>query len=169
MKLQAELNDQKHEVEVRREGDKVFASVDGRGYELDVSEPEPGVLLFKSNGKVTEVFVSSPQTNPADPIDVQAGGRSFSIKLVDPRRLRGTAGRDHHGDGAAEIRAAMPGKVVTILLQAGRTVVKGEGVLIVEAMKMQNELRAPKDGTIKDVRVEEGSTVSAGDVLVVIE
>jgi biotin carboxyl carrier protein len=168
MKLQAELADEKYEVEARREGDRLFAAVDDRKYELEVSEPEPGVFLFKNNGKVTEVFVS-PQKNPSDPIDVQTGGRSYSIKLVDPKRLRGSVGSEHHGDGAAEIRTAMPGKVVRILLKAGSPVVKGEGVLIVEAMKMQNELKAPKDGTIKDVRVEEGSTVSAGDVLVVIE
>ena len=168
MKLLAEIGDKKYDVEVARNSETVTARIDDRCYELEVSEPEPGVFLLKNNGKMTEVFVS-PQKNPSDPIDVQTGGRSYSIKLVDPKRLRGSVGRDHHGAGAAEIRAAMPGKVVRILLQAGSPVIKGDGVLIVEAMKMQNELKAPKDGTIKDVSVEEGSTVSAGDVLAVIE
>ena len=168
MRLNAEIGNESYEVEALREGEKLSARVNDRRYELEVSEPEPGVFLLKNNGRMTQVFVSS-QTNPSGPVDVQTGGRSYSIKLVDPKRLRGSVGRDHHGDGAAEIRTAMPGKVVRILLQAGSPVIKGDGVLIIEAMKMQNELKAPKDGTIKDVRVEEGSTVSAGDVLAVIE
>jgi len=63
----------------------------------------------------------------------------------------------------------MPGKVVRILLEAGSEVKKGDGVLVVEAMKMQNEMKSPKDGIVRELRSTEGSTVNAGDVLVVIE
>jgi biotin carboxyl carrier protein len=168
MKLQAELGDVKHEVEVRRAGENVFASVGGRAYELDVSEPEPGVFLFKNNGRVTEVFVS-PQTKPGDPFQVQTGGNFYEIRLIDPKRLRGSARSGETGDGVAEVRTAMHGKVVRILLAAGDEVKKGDGVVVVEAMKMQNELKAPKGGVVKDIKVEEGSTVASGDVLVIIE
>lgn len=162
------MGDEKYEVEVRREGDQAFARIDGREYELEVSEPEKGVYLFKSNGKITEVFVS-PQPKPDQPVLVQTGGHSLEITLIDPKRLRGSASGSDHGDGAAEIRTAMPGKVVRILLSAGEDVEKGEGVLVVEAMKMQNELKAPKAGIVKEIKVQEGSTVAAGDVLAVIE
>ncbi|MBC7900992.1 MAG: biotin/lipoyl-binding protein [Saprospiraceae bacterium] len=63
----------------------------------------------------------------------------------------------------------MPGKVVRILVEKGAEVKKGEGVVVVEAMKMQNELKSPKDGIVKDIKIEEGATVSAGDILVWIE
>jgi biotin carboxyl carrier protein len=63
----------------------------------------------------------------------------------------------------------MPGKVVTILQAVGAPVEKGDGVLVVEAMKMQNELKSPKDGRIKEIRVAEGAAVSAGDILATIE
>ena len=63
----------------------------------------------------------------------------------------------------------MPGKVVRIMVEKGASIERGEGVLVVEAMKMQNELKSPKNGIVKNIRVEEGSTVAAGDVLAVIE
>lgn len=168
MKLQAQLGNEKHEVEVRLEGDKAFASVDGRTYELEVSEPEKGVFLFKNDGKIAEVFVS-PQTGPGEPVFVQTAGRSLEITLIDPKRLRGSSSGSDHADGAAEIRTAMPGKVVRILVEADAAVEKGDGVIVVEAMKMQNELKAPKDGLVKSIRVAEGATVAAGEVLAVIE
>ncbi len=168
MKFQAELNGEKHEVEVRREGEKAFAVVDGREYELDVAEPEAGVYLFNHNGKVTEIFVSPRPGRPYD-LEVQTRGGSFDVHLIDPKRLHGSAGEADHADGAAEIRTAMPGKVVRLLVEAGADVQKGEGVVVVEAMKMQNELKAPKAGTVKEIRVAEGSTVGPGEVLVVIE
>lgn len=168
MKLKAEIGEEKHEVEVKRDGKTVFAVVDDRKYELEVSEPEPGVFLFKNEGRVTEIFVS-PQADPAAPVQVQTKGRSFDIKLIDPKRLRGSGAGSEHGEGAAEIRTAMPGKVVRLLLDVGSEVNKGDGVVVVEAMKMQNELKAPRGGTVKEIKVPEGATVAAGDVLVVIE
>lgn len=168
MKIQAEVGGTKHEIEIRREGDIAFASVDGREYELEVSTPEPNVFLLKNKGKVFEAFVS-PKSKSGEPYQVQVASHSIDVTLIDPKRLRG-AGRDaEHGDGAAEIRTAMPGKVVRILVEKGASVEKGDGVLVVEAMKMQNELRSPKAGTVKSINVEEGSTVAGGDVLAVIE
>ena len=168
MKLQAETGDEKYEIEIMHSDGKVFASVDGREYELEASEPEPNVFLLKNEGKIFQAFVS-PQRKAGDPFQVQIGRHSLNIKLFDPKRLRVTGGNAEHGDGAAEIRTAMPGKVVRVLVEKGAAVEKGDGVLVVEAMKMQNELKSPKAGTIKDIRVEEGSTVAAGDVLAVIE
>ena len=161
MKIQAEVDDQKHEVDLKRVGSKLFAKVDTREYELDVSEPEPGVYLFKYDGKVFEASASNGH--------VRIGRKEYDVRLVDPKRLRGGASVTDHGDGIAEIKTAMPGKVVRVLLEAGAAVTKGDSVMVVEAMKMQNELKSPKDGVVKDVRVVEGDTVSAGDVLATIE
>ncbi|QYO67495.1 biotin/lipoyl-containing protein [Leptolyngbya sp. 7M] len=72
-------------------------------------------------------------------------------------------------DGVVELKTAMPGKVVRVIVAEGDEVKKGDGILVVEAMKMQNEMRSPKNGTVKTISVAEGSTVAAGDILAVIE
>lgn len=168
MKLQAEIGEAKHQLEIKRDGEKVFAEIAGRKYEVEASQPEPNVYLLKHENKVYEIFVS-PNVKSGEPYQVRAGTHELEIKLIDPKRLRGTSGSDALADGVAEIKTAMPGKVVRILVEKGSEVKKGEGVVVVEAMKMQNELKSPKDGIVKEIRIEEGATVSAGDVLLSIE
>ena len=168
MKLQAEVNDAKHEIEIKREGRRVFARVDDREYELDASEPEPGIFLFKHEGRIYEASVTQPRS-PDEPTQVRVGAKEFEVRVIDPKRLRGVGTGGDHADGLAEIRTAMPGKVVSVLVESGAEVQKGDGIVIVEAMKMQNELKAPKAGVVKEVRTQEGATVSAGEVLATIE
>lgn len=171
MKLIAEINEEKHAVEIKREGLNLTAAVGGRTYEIEVSEPEPNVWLFKHANKIYQIFVA-PHEKSSEPFAVNVGGQTFDVKIFDPKRLRGGGGADGdgaHADGASEIKTAMPGKLVRILVETGAEIKKGAGVLIVEAMKMQNELKAPKDGTVKEIRYAEGATVNAGDVLAVIE
>ena len=168
MKIQAEIGADKHHVEIRRDGDIVFARIDDRKYEVEVSEPEPNVFLIKNSGKIHQVFVS-PQTNLNEPVHVSIGTNEIDIRLIDPKRLRGSTTSDEDAAGRAEIKTAMPGKVVRILVSEGETVQKGDGVIVVEAMKMQNEMKSPKDGIVSKIKVAEDDTVSAGDILVVIE
>ncbi len=168
MKLQAELDNEKHEIEIKRDGEKVFARVDDREYNLEASEVEPNVYLLKNENKIYEVFVS-PQTNQNEPLQVKVKNQEFEINLIDPKRLRGVGGSSEQTDGIAEIKTAMPGKLVRILVEAGAEIKQGEPVLVVEAMKMQNEMKSPKDGTVKEIRFSEGATVNAGDVLAIIE
>ena len=162
MKLQAELSGEKHEIEVKRDGERVFARVDDREYELEASEVEPNVYLLKNNNQIFEIYVAPNGF-------VNVGNYQLEVNLIDPKRLRGAAGAIGSADGAAEIKTAMPGKLVRILTEIGAAVEKGDSVLVVEAMKMQNEMKAPKDGVISEIRFEEGATVNAGDVLAVIE
>ncbi len=168
MKLHAEIGEDKHEIEIKRENGKVLADVDGRTYELEASEPEPGVFLFKHDNRVYEAVVAK-SAGLAEPTNVRIGEREYEIRLTDPKRLRSATGASDHADGIVEIKTAMPGKVVRILVSSGDELEKGDGVLVVEAMKMQNELKAPKAGTVKEIRVTEGSTVTAGDILATIE
>ena len=168
MKLQADVGEQRHQIELTRNGDNVGAVIDGKVYDVEVSQPEPNIYLIKKDSQIFEVYVA-PADRPDEPVKVTVRGREIDVRLIDPKRLRGSGEAGEHADGLAEIKTAMPGKVVRILIGAGSTVQKGDGVLVVEAMKMQNELKAPKAGTVKDVRVTEGDTVSAGDVLASIE
>jgi biotin carboxyl carrier protein len=168
MKLIAELNHEKHEIEIKRDGEKIRAEIDGRSYELEASEPEPNVYLLKNAGKIYEIFVS-PNKNAGEPLNVRIKNSEFEINLIDPKRLRGAGAGAEHGEGLAEIKTAMPGKVVRVLAEQGAEIKAGEGVIVVEAMKMQNEIKSPKDGIVKEIRFFEGATVNAGDVLAIIE
>ena len=103
-----------------------------------------------------------------DDFVVAVNGRRFEISIQDPRRSRGRAG-GIDSRGAGDIASPMPGKVVRVLVGAGDEVRPGQGLLVVEAMKMQNEIKAPGAGKIKTVHVSEGSAVAAGEVMVVVE
>jgi biotin carboxyl carrier protein len=167
MKLVAEIGQEKLEIDVRREGDKVFATVNDKNYELEAHLTAPDTYLFKLDGKVYECYVSPETANNLTHVSV--GRNSYEFTLTDPKRLRGAGAAHAHGDGVAEIAANMPGKVVRVLVSAGDEVKAKDGVIVVEAMKMQNEMRSPKDGIVKEIRFAEGETVNAGDILVVIE
>ena len=168
MKLNTELNGEKHAVTLEQKDGKVFAEIDGRAYELEVSEPESNVYLFKQDGRIFEIFVS-PNEKPNEPFKVSIANHNLEIKISDPKRLRGSGAGSGEIEGAAELRTAMPGKVVRVLIEQGAAVQTGDGIIVVEAMKMQNEMKSPKDGVIKEIRFSEGATVNAGDVLAVIE
>lgn len=168
MKLFANLNNEKHEIIFNQTGKNLSAEIDGRIYDLEVSEPEPNVFLIKRDGEISEIFVS-PNEKSDEPFKVNLANHYFEIEITDPKRLRGSTAASGELEGIAEIKTAMPGKIVRVLVDAGAEVKTGDGVIVVEAMKMQNEMKSPKDGTIKEIRFLEGSTVNAGDVLVVIE
>lgn len=162
MKLNAELNGEKHEIEIKRNGSAVFARVGDREYEIEASEVEPDVYLFKHNNQIYEIYVAPNGI-------VNLGNHQLEIAISDPKRLRGSGAASANADGIAEIKTAMPGKLVRVLVEAGAEIKQGEGVLVVEAMKMQNEMKSPKDGIVKEIRFNEGATVNAGDILAIIE
>jgi biotin carboxyl carrier protein len=162
MKLIASVDGKDSEVVVRRTDGKVYASVDGREYELEIDELEPGLFHMKTEGRVVEVYVG-----PNGLVDV--GQHQIKIDIRDPKKLSASGIKGIAADGTVEIRTAMPGKVVRVLVAAGDSVAEGDGIVVVEAMKMQNELKTPKEGTVREVRFSEGDTVNGGDLLAVIE
>lgn len=100
--------------------------------------------------------------------EVSVDGHVFHIDVFDPRELRGRrSAADSSGPQA--IAAPMPGRVIRVLVEPGQEVAAGEGLIVVEAMKMQNEMKAPRAGRVTAVKTVAGATVSAGDVLLVIE
>ncbi len=168
MKLHSQIGESIHNIEIKRDGEKVLAKVDDREYELEASEPEPNVFLLKHAGRVHEFYVA-PAAQPGSPQIVSSRNADVEVSLIDPKRLRGSGIAGASADGLAEIKTMMPGKVVRLIAGVGDSVEKGDAVMVVEAMKMQNDLKAPKAGIVKEIRVSEGSTVAAGDVLAVVE
>lgn len=168
MKLTALIENEKHAISVEREGSRVVAEVDGRSVELIVREPEEGVYLLICDGRVYECRVTREGLK-AGQCHVYTGNQAYVINLIDPKRLR--AGQSAGGplDGAAQIVAPMPGKVVRVLVEQGSTVEAGQGLVIVEAMKMQNEMKSPRAGRVTELHAQAGATVNTGDVLAVIE
>ncbi|HJU53276.1 MAG TPA: biotin/lipoyl-containing protein [Pyrinomonadaceae bacterium] len=167
--MTAEIAGERHELEIKQEGSRVTAEIDGRVYELEARTPQPGVYLLMAGGRVYECRVEHTDTRREAGAEVTIGRHAYTVTLADPKRLRGAQTAGGHAPGTSEIVAPMPGKVVRVLVEAGTEVEAGAGVVVVEAMKMQNEMKSPKAGKVTSVNVREGATVNAGDVLVVIE
>ena len=168
MKLKAIVDEREENLLLKFEDGHVSAAVGDRVYSLDVRETEPDGYLFFLNTNVHECRVSE-RAGAKDTFDVTVHGRSYEVTIVDPKRLRSGQNSDRHHHGATEILAPMPGKVVRVHTEAGASVEKGAGVVVVEAMKMQNEMKSPRDGVVVSINVKPGDTVNAGDVLAVIE
>ena len=138
--------------------------VDGREVEVDAVLARPNVLSLRIGNKAYEVKCE----RVGGDVHIWVGSQRFAAEVRDPRSLRSRT-RAVDDRGPKKLTAPMPGKVVRILLTQGAEVEAGAGVLVVEAMKMQNEVKAPKKGTIQKILVREGEAVNAGDVLAVVE
>ena len=147
---------------------RVAADVGGRVYDLEIRQPSPDSYLFFLGSNVYECRVSQ-HAGSKEVFEVDIRGRSYAVTIVDPKRLRSGQNSDRHHHGVAEIRAPMPGKVVRVQIEAGASVEKGAGLVVVEAMKMQNEMKSPRAGVVVSINVNPGDTVNAGDVLAVVE
>jgi biotin carboxyl carrier protein len=129
-----------------------------------VETPEPGVYSVLMDGRSYDACV---EETPAGLV-VSIDGFRFEIEARDPRRwYRKSAGPG--GEGIQTIASPMPGKVVRVLVAPGDSVEAGQGIAVVEAMKMQNEMKASRAGKVLSVPAKEGATVAAGEVLATIE
>ena len=167
MKLTAEIDGQTYALELQREGTRILAAVDGRHYELEARETEAGALLLIVGGRVYECRADAQQQGGAR--EVQVGEELYQVTLIDLKRLRSASGAGAAAGGRVQIKASMPGKVGRLLVEAGATVEAGDGLVIVEAMKMQNELKSPKSGKVVEIHTQMGATVNAGEVLITVE
>ena len=142
---------------------KRIARIDGQPVDpadADIVEAEPGVYSVLHGGDSWEVSVSGDE--------IAIGPHRFQFEADDPRQWK----RSGHSGGAHDktvIKSAMPGKVVRILVSPGDEVKAGQGIMVVEAMKMQNELKSPRDGRITSIDARPGDSVNAGAVLASIE
>jgi biotin carboxyl carrier protein len=141
-------------------------TLDGRLVAVDAVEIAPNTLSILLDGQSFEINVTP---SPDGKLKLQTGSQEFTAEVIDPRAW---SGRRHSGveaEGRQQIVAPMPGKVVRLLVKEGDRVEAGQGLLVVEAMKMQNEIRSPKSGTVERVLAREGQPVNAGETLAWID
>jgi biotin carboxyl carrier protein len=164
MKLKAFLGDDEHDVEVREVEGGYVVVVDGTPHEIDTVACEASFYSLLRDGVSFEVSVREQER---DTLLVRHGGYGRSVRIVDP--LAAAAGDRLADVGGAEIQAVMPGRVVKVLVEEGATVEEGQGLLVLEAMKMENEVPAPRAGTVAGLHVTAGQAVESGETLIVIE
>jgi len=164
---------------VRRAGDRIGirqlddnASVDNFAdgahdgeISIDWRQPQPGIYSLLVDGASYEVFVEID----SDHLAVHLGKRTFRVHAADIRQHRESAGEVVTLDGPVRLVAPIPGRVCRILVEPGQEVKRGDGIIVLEAMKMENELRAPRDGAIGTIEVDEGQGVEGGALLATIE
>ena len=143
--------------------------VDGTPHDVQAERiGEFGLAVIVNDGAVRRRDVNVAPAGARGELLVELDGRTVPV-AVDGRRRRASADGGAHGEGEQTVVAPMPGRVVRVLVAPGDEVTLRQGVVVVEAMKMENELGAPKPGRVKDVAVAPGTLVEAGRVLVVIE
>ena len=159
-------------VEATRAGNAWRVSIDGHTYDVDAARIGDGwsLLVGPADGGRRSHEIAIDDRGRGDLI-VHVDGAAVPVAVIDPRPAAGRRDQGHggRGHGPRAIVAPMPGRVVKLLVAKGDAVTARQGVVVVEAMKMENELRAPRDGRVVEVRVAEGALVDANAVLLVIE
>jgi biotin carboxyl carrier protein len=153
-----------YRLDLNRADGRWSCRLDGRDVEVDAVLARPDVLSLRIGNQAYEVKCE----RMAGETHLWVGSARFAAEIRDPRSLRGRmrAVDDH---GPRRLTAPMPGKIIRVLVRDGDEVEAGAGVLVVEAMKMQNEIKSPKKGRIQRILVSEGAAVNAGDVLAIVE
>jgi len=163
---------------------KYIATVDGRDFTIDVDRPGEVVLddqahavdlrsidgnqlysLILGNQSI-ELFVERREGRTF----VLIAGDRYAVDVEDAhlKQLKAMGSQLHEEHGTVSVVAPMPGLVVRVMVEAGQAVAANQGLVLLEAMKMENEIRSPRDGVVKSVRAQPGATVSLGDLLVVV-
>jgi biotin carboxyl carrier protein len=165
MKYEIHISGKTRIVELTRESDRWRISLDGQLLDADAVEIAPYTLSLLLNGESHEIRV----TPAADgTLKIHTGLHEFSAEVVDPRAWSGRRHAHAELEGRQQVLAPMPGKVIRVLVKVGDTVEAGQGLLVVEAMKMQNEIRSPKTGTVERLLAKEGQPVNAGETLCIV-
>jgi biotin carboxyl carrier protein len=167
MTVEVDLNGRRRQVSLQPRDGGWEVVVDGRPFSAAAARAG-GYLSLLVGARSYEVSV---EPGPDGKSLVRIDGVPVVLSVVDPRRSRSrTAGAaGSAAAGSTRVTAPMPGRVVRLLVRPGDVVSARQGVAVVEAMKMENELRAPRAGTVAEVRVAEGASVEANAVLVVLE
>ncbi len=166
MKYFVEINGRAHEVELTERLGVLNVSVDGEPLDLNYSEVDGlGQFLVLSEGKSYAASIDGATTE----LGVTIAGRQYDVQIEDERERAAGAAERAAGKSGGLVKSVMPGVVVELLVAQGQAVEEGQPLLILEAMKMQNEIKAPVTGLVKVLHAAPGRAVAAGEKLVEIE
>ena len=154
-----------HRLELERTEDVWQCRLDGKDIHVDAMLARRDVLSLIIDGHAYEVKREQTATD----LHLWVGSTRFPVELRDPRSLRSRQGSAQDDKGPRKILAPMPGRVVRLLVTEQAEVEAGQGIVVVEAMKMQNEIKSPKKGVVKKITTAAGAAVNAGDVLAIVE
>jgi biotin carboxyl carrier protein len=163
VQLASSTGTRNHTVDLERAGDLWRITLNGEPVDADVAEIAPNTLSILIRGESHEIRVARTSDGL---LKIQTGLREFTAEVSDQRSWRGRRLGHVEVEGRQQITAPMAGKVVRVLVKSGEEVEMGQGLLVVEAMKMQNEIRSTKSGTVERLLAEEGQAINAGDTLV---
>jgi len=164
--LKGAYGEKKHTVELEPTATGYRITLDGQVIDANAALLAPSAVSVLIGGRAFEVHVT-PQRD--EKIKLQSGPHEFTAEIQDPRAWQGRRHGALEAAGRQQIIAPMPGKVIRLLVNPGDEVEAGQGLVVVEAMKMQNEIRSPKKGKVERLQVKEGQNVNAGDVLAWVE
>jgi len=167
MKYYAKLKDGERKVEIRKEGSTYFCDIDGKTFQADARFIDgPSIMSLIVDKKCYEVVV----TDSGSKIIVSTGGEEFEIEIADELEHRGVgAGAAAAELGIEEVKAPMPGVVVALEVAAGDEIAPGSPAVIVEAMKMQNEISTLGGGVVKKILVKAGDVVESQQTLLIVD
>jgi biotin carboxyl carrier protein len=166
MKYEIVINGARRSVEftpVANDLSRVTATIDGRLVEADIIRISRGAYSILLAGRSLEVTAEETSNG----LLLRANGLEFQVEIFDPRSWRRGRSGGIEPEGRQQLVAPMPGKIVRVLVAAGQQVKAGQGLVVIEAMKMQNEIQSPKSGTVEKL-AREGQTVNAGEVLAIV-
>ncbi len=159
------IDGKSHRLELNQAEGAWQCRLDGEEVHVDAVLARPNVISLIIDGNAYEV---KRELTPTD-THIWVKSARFAAEVRDPRSLRSRRGKGAGTEGPQKLTAPMPGKIVRVLAATGDAVEAGQGIIVIEAMKMQNELKSPKKGTVGQILVKEGTTVTAGEVLAVVE
>jgi biotin carboxyl carrier protein len=171
MRYRVTVGNNQHILEIEQDGQQGWrVSLDGTALALDRAQVNPGHFSLLLGTRSYEVFVRPlPVEGDSQPIEVFMDGAPLVAEVVDERRhALASMGRGHGETGEVTVKAPMPGLVASILVAPGDTVERGQRVAVLEAMKMQNDLLAPRAGVVRAVKTVQGQAVTQGQPLIVI-
>jgi biotin carboxyl carrier protein len=169
MGFEVKMGDRIANVELlTRAGSKIYIAVDDKKYNLDLEMVEPGVYSIICDNKSYNIELAN--TDSSKKYHVTTFYRSYNAEIIDSEsKYLKSRSKGFEEEGETVISTPMPGKVVKIPVKVGDSVVEGETVIIVEAMKMQSEYKVKKDRVIKSILVKEGDTINANQPLIIVK
>jgi biotin carboxyl carrier protein len=169
MRYDIDLGGKVYRLELLRKEDGWECHLDGREVFVQAAEVGEGTLSLVVGGQSFEVRRAGGRGRPPHTIELFIRGKRYEVSVQDPRSWRGRRSAAQDEAGPQRLTASMPGKVVRVLASEGDTIVSGQGIAVVEAMKMQNEIRSPRAGVLKKLLAHEGMKVNAGELLAIVE